>query len=954
MTSFRTLKMRTRLILIVALPLAGFMYFAIVSTLEKIAVAREMDRLESLVTLSVKIGALIHELQKERGMSAGFLNSKGASFASELPAQRNETDKRNVELKDALAGFDAGRFGSALENSLDDALKGLAEIGARRSAISSLGLPPAESFGYYTGTIGKFLAISAQTPMLSSDSMVARLASAYVALLQVKERAGQERAILSGAFAADKLPPPVLARFLSNSSAQEVYIQVFDSYALDEQKTFYRDKVSGQSVNEVAALRKAAVERANESSLRIDSGYWFKMSTDRINLLKEVEDRLSGDLQGTAGKIRDNAGTLTIFYIAFTLGTLLVTLIFAVLMIRALLRQIGGEPDYAAEAIGKIAIGDLSHSLAIRPGDTSSLLYSLKNMQDSLRAIVAEIKNIVEAAAVRGDFSVKMDMKGKAGYTSELSELLNRLSDVTGEGLRDISRVAQALADGDLTQRIDKDYPGLFGQTAQGVNGTVQALTEIVNDIQFIALSAGQGDFSTRLKLNGKMGYNKNLSELMNQLSEVTEGGLMDIIRIAKALAAGDLTQSITKEYPGLFDMTKQNINTTVDNLKKLVTEIKTAVDAINTASKEIASGNADLSQRTEEQASSLEETASSMEELTSTVKQNAENAKQANQLAISSSDVAGKGGAVVGQVVGTMSSINESSRKIVDIISVIDGIAFQTNILALNAAVEAARAGEQGRGFAVVAGEVRNLAQRSAAAAKEIKALIGDSVEKVEGGSKLVTQAGQTMEEIVTSIRRVTDIMSEITAASVEQSSGIEQVNLAITQMDEVTQQNAALVEEAAAAAEALEEQAQNLASSVSVFKIETGAASRQAIAATTRPPATHFDDAIAAHIKWKIRLGQFIDGTSTEKLNSATVCQDNACALGKWIYGEGTKYKTVSHYEDLRGKHANFHRCAGDVVKKVENNDPAGARAILAGEFVNAAKETVTAIMALKSEIE
>src|SRR5512147_2697308 len=262
------------------------------------------------------------------------------------------------------------------------------------------------------------------------------------------------------------------------------------------------------------------------------------------------------------------------------------------------------------------------------------------------------------------------------------------------------------------------------------------------------------------------------------------------------------------------------------DSLVRVVSQVRSGTDTVATASSQIAAGNLDLSSRTEEQASSLEETASSMEELTSTVRQNAENAKQANQLAISASDVAGKGGAVVSQVVTTMDAINEASRKIVDIISVIDGIAFQTNILALNAAVEAARAGEQGRGFAVVAGEVRNLAQRSAAAAKEIKTLIGDSVEKVEGGSKLVAQAGQTMEEIVTSIRRVTDIMSEITAASVEQSQGIEQVNTAITQMDEVTQQNAALVEEAAAAAEALEEQAQNLSAAVNVFKVAAASA--------------------------------------------------------------------------------------------------------------------------------
>jgi methyl-accepting chemotaxis protein len=314
----------------------------------------------------------------------------------------------------------------------------------------------------------------------------------------------------------------------------------------------------------------------------------------------------------------------------------------------------------------------------------------------------------------------------------------------------------------------------------------------------------------------------------------------------------------------------------------------------------------------------------------------------------------------VVSQVVTTMDSINESSRKIVDIISVIDGIAFQTNILALNAAVEAARAGEQGRGFAVVAGEVRNLAQRSAAAAKEIKTLIGDSVEKVEGGSKLVAQAGQSMEEIVSSIRRVTDIMSEITAASVEQSSGIEQVNLAITQMDEVTQQNAALVEEAAAAAESLEEQAQNLSHSVSVFKLDaksdkgTIGHSDALLAAPANSRTSHFDDAIAAHIEWRFRLNQFIDGTGTEHIDSSTVCKDNLCALGKWIYGEGVTHRDAKHYADLVAKHANFHRCAGDIVKKVDSHDKAGAVSILNGEFSISAKETVTAIMDLKKEIE
>jgi len=271
-------------------------------------------------------------------------------------------------------------------------------------------------------------------------------------------------------------------------------------------------------------------------------------------------------------------------------------------------------------------------------------------------------------------------------------------------------------------------------------------------------------------------------------------------------------------------------------SLVKIVGQVRGGTETIATASNQIAVGNMDLSSRTEEQASSLEETASSMEELTSTVKQNADNARQANSLAKSASEVAIRGGAVVSEVVDTMASINASSRKIVDIIGVIDGIAFQTNILALNAAVEAARAGEQGRGFAVVAAEVRNLAQRSAAAAKEIKILINDSVDQVDAGGKLVDQAGATMADIVQSITRVTDIMSEIAAASSEQSMGIEQVNTAIVQMDEVTQQNAALVEEAAAAASAMQEQAATLAEVVSIFKLGNEAAAVRAPVAHTR----------------------------------------------------------------------------------------------------------------------
>ncbi|WNV04450.1 methyl-accepting chemotaxis protein [Candidatus Methylospira mobilis] len=365
-----------------------------------------------------------------------------------------------------------------------------------------------------------------------------------------------------------------------------------------------------------------------------------------------------------------------------------------------------------------------------------------------------------------------------------------------------------------------------LGACVEWIDNTEHAQFEHVMQDGFerVVHAATQGDFTQRvvdLKIYGPV--MKKLGDGVNELLATTEAWLHEFAVSLHALAEGDLTREMADEGAdvGVFsDMLRDN-NETVMQLSKILRSVRLTADTIKSAASEIAAGNVDLSQRTEEQAASLEETASSMEQLASTVKQNAENARQANQLAEAASSVAIKGGEVVSEVVNTMNSIQESSRKVVDIISVIDGIAFQTNILALNAAVEAARAGEQGRGFAVVASEVRNLAQRSAAAAKEIKQLISDSVEKVENGNRQVEDAGRTMKEIVTSVRRVTDIMSEISAASAEQSSGIDQVNLAITQMDEVTQQNAALVEEAAAAAESLEEQSRELHDMLTVFKL-------------------------------------------------------------------------------------------------------------------------------------
>ncbi|MBN5144578.1 MCP four helix bundle domain-containing protein [Stenotrophomonas maltophilia] len=505
------------------------------------------------------------------------------------------------------------------------------------------------------------------------------------------------------------------------------------------------------------------------------------------------------------------------------------------------------------------------------------------------RAVVGPLGKAVNAiqAVARGDLSVTTQSTGKdeAGRmlaaTAEMTAMLRRFSEQT-------QLMAQMHAGPDISHRIPEDFPGVYGQLAGGINTVIfehldairdaidvlnqyaignlapdarrlpgsrailhesmdaakASLLAINTQIQQLAAAAAAGDFSQRGDAQRFQHDFKVMIEQLNTMMQVADGNLGQLSQLLQSIAAGDLTARMDGQFNGVFARMRDDANTTVAQLTQIVSQIQASASSITLAAGEIASGNSDLSRRTEQQAANLEETAASMEELTSTVRQNAEHARQANQLAIGAHGVASQGGDVVGQVVTTMSAIEASSKKIAEIISVIDGISFQTNILALNAAVEAARAGEQGRGFAVVASEVRTLAQRSAAAAKEIKGLIDDSVGKVAEGSSLVHQAGSTMGEIVASVQRVTDIMAEISAASQEQSAGIEQVNQTVVQMDETTQQNAALVEEATAAARAMEDQAVQLGEAVARFRLAsqgtTAAPTRLAAAPVPRQVAT------------------------------------------------------------------------------------------------------------------
>lgn len=613
-------------------------------------------------------------------------------------------------------------------------------------------------------------------------------------------------------------------------------------------------KAAEDSLKQTFALIKSGnrpqVERHFFDETRPKMQVWFDAIGEYVQLQK---DNNTGDLQDIANLKATTQVTMFVL-----IGLSLVVMIPSGLWVT---RQITRPLQEAVRVAEAVAAGTLDNRIDQSGKDEpAELLGALAKMQDDLRVrleadrrIANETQRIKVALDVGSNSVMVADPDGQIIYCN--AAVLDMMRSAEADIRRDLPafRADRILGSSfDVFHKAPAHQRNLLAGLASihraeiQVGGRTFALAAspvlgaggerlgtvvewrdrtaevaIEREVGEIIDAAASGDFNRRIDATRMSGFFRQVSDGINALLEANSRALGDVGAMLSRMSRGDLTEKIGTDYRGMLGKLKDDANITVDNLGEIILSIKGAADAINVAAQEIASGNQDLSSRTEQQASSLEETASSMEQLTSAVKQNADSSMQANALAGNAQQVAVKGGAVVTQVVETMAAIHQSSSRIADIIGVIDGIAFQTNILALNAAVEAARAGEQGRGFAVVATEVRNLAQRSASAAKEIKGLIADSVEKVETGSRLVDQAGQTMEEVVASIKRVASIMTTISEASREQTAGIEQVSLAVSQMDEMTQQNAALVEQAAAAAESLEEQARNLTTAVAVFRV-------------------------------------------------------------------------------------------------------------------------------------
>ncbi len=572
-------------------------------------------------------------------------------------------------------------------------------------------------------------------------------------------------------------------------------------------------------VDQTIRDEREAVEEMN----RIAAG--IEMAIHELRLAVENEVRLS----------RDQVAETQSFAWTFLLSSSVAGVVLAVLIALYIARSVVNPVNRLRSLMSRVSDeGDFSHRIdELADDEVGETAATLNTLLDSLQGAIGEIGGVMSASA-GGDFSRRVESE-LSGELDQLKQSVNGSVEQIQDAINRVNGVMQAVESGDYELRIEEAFDGELHTFRNAVNGALDSLQQMTENLSLVMLAIVSGDFSHRMS-----GAGSEIEQSVNRAMESMEGVVESIARVMERTAVGDLSQSVEGVYPGQLAALTASINESLENQRKIVGNVRSAARLISHESSEIASGNNDLSQRTTEQATSLEETAASLEEMASTVKMNAGNAAQANELATSARTQAEGGAIIVSDTITAMGRISDSSRKISEIITLIDGIAFQTNLLALNAAVEAARAGEHGRGFAVVAGEVRTLAQRSADAARDIKQLIEDSASRVEEGSDLVEQSGEALQSIQESVKRVNDIVSDIAAASKEQSTGVDLVNTSIARIAGVNQQNSAMVEEAAAASQAMDQQARELARMVELFQLgEAEGHHSQGDGAEPQPPA-------------------------------------------------------------------------------------------------------------------
>lgn len=857
MQLINNLKIKNKLILILIVPVFSLALYSIMlfeDSRKEFANAVEMAH---LTELAIAVNYMVDHVQNELDTSTQYLKSRGKTHGFALKNMRRKTQTGVEELNKTIEMKGSDSLSEDFKQRMLKMVNGLDQLQDKRKEIDALKLKKRDTQAFYNELIESMLSLIELMPRMSFDKNLANISSAYINFLRMKNYVGKERHILFDVFSRDQFIGKEFNNFTRAVNYQQVYQSAFLSLAKEEVRALFEQKIQGESFKKSAEISDKAFQSADYGAFNISPQEWMIVQSNKIKLLNDVAEMLTQDIKSSMIEAQASAKNLQMLLAISVLLCLFLTIAFWWLISR----EIGKSVNSISHVMDRIAIGDLSSDTTQAGKDEfGHVLNSLGKMQADLK------KRIDHEATIAASNARVKEALDNVSASVMVADENNDIIYVNGAAIDLFKRIETDLgkeingfkADAILGSNIDtfhknpshqqhllasmstrhtasfmagghsmsfianpvKDEQGKrLGTVVEWKDRTDEVNTEM--EIQSIVDAFQQGDLNRRISTQEKQGFFLTLSQGINEMVSEVSSSLDDINNVMSALSHGDLTKTITNNYQGTFGDVATNVNDTIQQIGQIVGEIRNSADEVNSTSSEILDGNNSLSARTEHQAAALEQTASSMEQITSTVKQNSENAQQANTLSASAGDLADKGGQVVDSAIEAMQEINSSSEKIAEIIGVIDEIAFQTNLLALNASVEAARAGEQGRGFAVVATEVRNLAQRSATAAKEIKDLIQDSVQKVDAGSELVNRSGDTLKEIVLGVKKVGDIVGEIAAASQEQTTGIEQVNAAVTSMDETTQQNAALAEQTSAASVSLSERSNDMSARLGFFSL-------------------------------------------------------------------------------------------------------------------------------------
>jgi methyl-accepting chemotaxis protein len=811
---------RLRLFLLFALVIAAVLFYALRDVMTQWHTRDAMERGAQYSALSVQINGLVHELQKERGLSAGFIGSRGGRFKAELETQRQDTDKARAALDAWLAGAERAQLSGAIEKSMAAAQARLAELQATRGKVTVLGLPGQESFNYYTGTIERLVAVIDLAASAAEEIELSRGMNAYLMFVLAKEQAGRERASINGLFAADAAADVALhRRIVTILTAQDTYLANFRSTASQPWIEGLQTVLDSDVGLETARLRQAALDRMDSGSFGVEPAHWFTTITRKIDLLKVEEDRFASELLDRARMLSGDSATRFALSVAMTLAVLVAAVLFG-LQVTGLLRGLRGN----AAAAHRIAQGKLDEKIEVHnQNELGEIERALAEVQFNVHAMIDDA-SLLSKAAVEGRLATRADASRHQGDYARIVQGVNDTLDAVIGPLNVAAAYVDQIARGAIPAKITDTYNGDFNTIKNNLNTAIDAVNGLVADAVMLARAAVEGRLETRADAGKHQGDYRRIVEGVNATLDAVIAPINEVKRVMVALSGGDLTQKITDDYAGDFQVLQNAVNDSMDKLAEIIEQVRGAADALTNAAGQVSATAQSLSQSSSEQAASVEETSASIEQMSASINQNSENAKITDAMASKSSAEAGEGGQAVKSTV-------EAMKNIAGKIGIIDDIAYQTNLLALNAAIEAARAGEHGKGFAVVAAEVRKLAERSQVAAQEIGELASGSV-------NLAERAGKLLDEMVPSINKTSDLVQEIASASQEQTAGVGQINNAMGQLNKATQQNASASEELAATAEELGGQAGQLQELMDFFVIENSfAAARRGTPGRTLP---------------------------------------------------------------------------------------------------------------------